>query len=73
MAYLIPFYDLPLLASPYACLILTLRMYDSQHTPMVPLCFLVSGINYSHTLLHNITLFDLFNILFDFDDFHDHV
>ena len=30
MSYLIPFYDLPLLASPYVCLILTPWMSDSQ-------------------------------------------
>ena len=30
MPYLIPFYDLPLLASPYVCLILTPWMSDSQ-------------------------------------------
>ena len=64
MSYLIPFYNLLLLASPYVCLILTPWMSDSQHTHVVPLCLLVSGTKCSHTFLLNLTFFDFFNILF---------
>ena len=73
MSYLIPFYDLPLVSSPYVCLILTPWMYDSQNTPVVPLCLLISGTKYSHTLLLNLTFFDFFIILFDWDEYHDQV
>ena len=48
-------------------------MYDYQHTPVVPLCFLVSGTKYSLTIILNITFFDLFNILFYLDESHDQV
>ena len=73
MSYLIPLYDFPLLAGPYVCLVLTLWMSDSQHTYVVPLCLLVSRTKYSHTLLLNIAFFDLFNIIFDWDESHDQV
>ena len=65
MSYIIPFYDFTLPDIPYDCLILTQCMYDTQHFPVVPLCLLVSGTKYSHTLLLNINLFGLFNIIFD--------
>ena len=39
-------------------------MSYSQHTPVVPLCLLVSGTKYPLTLLINLAFFDLFNILF---------
>ena len=48
-------------------------MSDSQHTHMVPLCLLVSRTKYSHTILLNYNLFDLFIIIFDWDDTHDQV
>ena len=73
MPYLIPFYNNTLLASPHICLILTPWMSDSQYTTVVPLCFLVSGTKYSHYLLLNITLFDFFNIIFDWYESHDQV
>ena len=71
--YLITFYNNTLLASPHICLILTLWMSDSKYTTVVPLCFLVSGTKYSHYLLLNITLFDFFNIIFDWYESHDQV
>ena len=45
ISYLIPFYDLPLLASQYVCLILNLWVSNSQHTLVVTLCLLVLGTN----------------------------
>ena len=48
-------------------------MSGYQHTPVVPLYLMVSGTKYSHIILLNLTLFDLFNILFDWDDSHDQV
>ena len=63
MSYIIPFYDITLLANPYNCIILTPWMSDYQHTPMVHLCFLFSGTKYSNTLHLNLTFFDLFNVL----------
>ena len=48
-------------------------MSDAQHTPVVPLCLLVSGTKYSLTLRLNPTFFDLFNIHFDWDDSSDQV
>ena len=59
--------------SPCVCLILTPWMSDSQHTPVGSLCLLFSGTKYSLTLLFNITFFDLFHILFDWDDSRDQV
>ena len=73
ISYIIPFYDLTLVSSTYICLIITPRMSDYQHTPMVPLFLLVSGIKYSHTILLNLNLFDFFIILFDWDESHDQV
>ena len=73
MSYLILFCDITLLSSPYVCLILTTWMSDSQHIPVIPLCLLVSGTKYPHNLLLNLTLFDLFIILFDWDDSHGQV
>ena len=73
MWYLIIFYDLPLLASTYVCLVLTLWMSDSQHTPVVPLSLLVSGKKYSYTILLSITFFDILGILFYWDESNDHV
>ena len=65
MSYLIPFYNITLVDSPYVCLILTLWMSDYQHTPLVPLCLLVSGTKYSQTLLLNLTYLYFFVIIFD--------
>ena len=73
MSYLIIFYDKNLLAGLHACLILTPWKYYSQYTTVVPLCFLVSGTKYSDYLLLNLTFFDFFNIIFDWDDSHDQV
>ena len=73
MSYLIPFYDLPLLDIIYVYLIITPWMYNSQHNHVVPLCFLVSGTKYSHTLFLNLTFFDFLNILFDWYDSRDQV
>ena len=72
--YLIPFYNITLLAIVHmfvlylfcGCLIPNTRMW-SLYAP------LVSGTKYSHTLLLNLTLFDFFYILFDWDDSHDQV
>ena len=73
MSYLISFYDIYLVASPYICLILNPWMSNFKHTPVVPLCLLVSGTKYSNTLLLNITFFDFFSFLFGWDDSHDQV
>ena len=45
-------------------------MSDYQHTPVVPLYFLVSGIKYSLALLLSIILFIT---IFDWSDSHDQV
>ena len=68
MSYLISLYDLPLVASLYVCLVLTTWMSDSQHIHVIILFLLVTGTKYSHTLLLNITFFDLFIILFNWDE-----
>ena len=73
MQYIIPLYNLPLVASICIFIILTLWMPDSQPTPVVPLCPLVSGTKYPHNLLLNITFFDFFITIFDWDDSHDKV
>ena len=65
MLYLIPFYNLCLLASPLVCPILTLWISDSYHTPVIPLCPLVSATKYSHILILDLKLFDLFNFFID--------
>ena len=48
-------------------------MSDSQHTHVVPLCLLISGTKYSHTLILDITFFGFFNILFYLGESHDQV
>ena len=48
-------------------------MSDFKHTHVVILCLLVSGTKYSLNIFLNITLFSLFNIIFDWDESNDQV